>query len=144
MSYTLPTLPYALNALEPHISQKTLEFHYGKHHQAYVNNLNNLVLGTKFENATLEKIVMEARKAGLAGATVFKGIMGFGGTSRIHTSKILRLSEDLPLIIEIVDELTKIEKFLPVVDKIMEEANSGGLITIEKAEIIKYKSVKPK
>jgi Fe-Mn family superoxide dismutase len=60
MSYTLPTLPYALNALEPHISQKTLEFHYGKHHQAYVNNLNNLVLGTKFENATLEKIVMEA------------------------------------------------------------------------------------
>jgi uncharacterized protein len=89
-----------------------------------------------------EKIVMEARKAGLAGATVFKGIMGFGGTSRIHTSKILRLSEDLPLIIEIVDEYTKIEKFLPIVDKIMEESNSGGLITIEKAEIIKYKSVK--
>ena len=89
-----------------------------------------------------EKIVIEARKAGLAGATVFKGIMGFGGTSRIHTSKILRLSEDLPLIIEIVDEFTKIEKFLLVVDKIMEEANSGGLITIEKAEIIKYKSVK--
>jgi PII-like signaling protein len=89
-----------------------------------------------------EKIVIEARKAGLAGATVFKGIMGFGGTSRIHTSKILRLSEDLPLIIEIVDEYTKIEKFLPIVDKIMEESNSGGLITIEKAEIIKYKSVK--
>jgi uncharacterized protein len=89
-----------------------------------------------------EKIVMEARKAGLAGATVFKGIMGFGGTSRIHTSKILRLSEDLPLIIEIVDEYTKIEKFLPIVDQIMEESNSGGLITIEKAEIIKYKSVK--
>jgi PII-like signaling protein len=89
-----------------------------------------------------EKIVIEARKAGLAGATVFKGIMGFGGTSRIHTSKILRLSEDLPLIIEIVDEYSKIEKFLPIVDKIMEESNSGGLITIEKAEIIKYKSVK--
>ena len=89
-----------------------------------------------------EKIVTEARKAGLAGATVFKGIMGFGGTSRIHTSKILRLSEDLPLIIEIVDEYSKIEKFLPIVDKIMEESNSGGLITIEKAEIIKYKSVK--
>jgi uncharacterized protein len=89
-----------------------------------------------------EKIVIEARKFGLAGATVFKGIMGFGGTSRIHTSKILRLSEDLPLIIEIVDEIGKIEKFLPIVDKIMEESNSGGLITIEKAEIIKYKSVK--
>ncbi len=63
MSYTLPTLPYALNALEPHISQKTLEFHYGKHHQAYVNNLNNLVSGTKFENATLETIILEAEGA---------------------------------------------------------------------------------
>jgi len=60
MSYTLPALPYALNALEPHVSQKTLEFHYGKHHQAYVTNLNNLVPGTRFENATLEDIVMGA------------------------------------------------------------------------------------
>ncbi len=85
-----------------------------------------------------EKIVLEARKAGLAGATVFKGIMGFGGSSRIHTAKILRLSEDMPLIIEIVDEVTKIEQFLPVLDNIFEEAGSGGLITIEKAEIIKY------
>jgi PII-like signaling protein len=89
-----------------------------------------------------EKIVFDARKAGLAGATVFKGIMGFGGTSRIHTSKILRLSEDLPLIIEIVDEEAKIENFIPVVDKIFEESNCGGLITLEKAEIIKYTSVK--
>jgi PII-like signaling protein len=89
-----------------------------------------------------EKIVMEARKAGLAGATVFKGIMGFGGTSRIHTSKILRLSEDLPLIIEIVDEETKIENFIPVIDQIFEEANCGGLVTLEKADIIKYSSVK--
>jgi hypothetical protein len=85
-----------------------------------------------------EKIVLEARKAGLAGATVFKGIMGFGGNSRIHTTKILRLSEDLPLIIEIVDEVNKIEGFLPALDKIFEDANSGGLITIEKVEIIKY------
>jgi len=60
MNFELPKLPYALNALEPHISQKTLEFHYGKHHQAYVNNLNNLVKGTQFENATLETIVKEA------------------------------------------------------------------------------------
>ena len=60
MSFELPKLPYALNALEPHISSRTLEFHYGKHHQAYVNNLNNLVPGTKFENASLETIVMEA------------------------------------------------------------------------------------
>jgi superoxide dismutase, Fe-Mn family len=60
MNHTLPALPYALNALEPHISQKTFEFHYGKHHQAYVTNLNNLLPGTKFENLSLEKIVMEA------------------------------------------------------------------------------------
>jgi PII-like signaling protein len=85
-----------------------------------------------------EKIVLEARKAGMAGATVFRGIMGFGGSSMIHTTKILRLSEDLPLIVEIVDEVKKIEDFLPTLDRIFEEANSGGLITIEKAEIIKY------
>ncbi|HEY4787188.1 MAG TPA: Fe-Mn family superoxide dismutase [Bacteroidales bacterium] len=60
MSFELPKLPYAMNALEPHISQKTLEFHYGKHHQAYVNNLNNLVKGTKFESASLETIIKEA------------------------------------------------------------------------------------
>lgn len=60
MSFELPKLPYELNALEPVISQKTLEFHYGKHHQAYVNNLNNLVPGTKFENADLETIIREA------------------------------------------------------------------------------------
>src|SRR5512145_1545129 len=60
MSFELPKLSYALNALEPHISQKTIEFHYGKHHQAYINNLNNLVPGTKFEGASLETIVMEA------------------------------------------------------------------------------------
>lgn len=85
-----------------------------------------------------EKIVLEARKSGLAGATVLKGVMGFGRSSRIHTSKILRLSEDMPIIIEIVDEEEKIKKFLPVLHDIFEEANSGGLITMEKAEIIKY------
>lgn len=89
-----------------------------------------------------EKIVLEARKSGLAGATVFKGIMGFGGSSRIHTAKILRLSEDMPLIIEIVDEIDKIEKFIPELDKIFEKANCGGLITIEKADVIKYVSQK--
>lgn len=87
-----------------------------------------------------EKIVNEARKSHLAGATVFKGIMGFGRTSRIHTAKILRLSEDMPIVIEIVDEEEKIEKFLPVVHDIFEKANCGGLITIEKEEIIKYVS----
>ncbi|TRX70841.1 superoxide dismutase [Carboxylicivirga sp. M1479] len=60
MSFELPKLPYALNALEPVISQKTLEFHYGKHHQAYVNNLNNLIKGTEFENADLDTIVKKS------------------------------------------------------------------------------------
>jgi hypothetical protein len=85
-----------------------------------------------------EKIVIASRENGLAGATVFKGIMGFGANSRIHTAKILRLSEDLPLIIEIVDEVEKIEKFIPVVNEIFESSKCGGLITIEKVEIIKY------
>jgi PII-like signaling protein len=85
-----------------------------------------------------EKIVQEARKLHLAGATVFKGIMSYGKTSRIHTAKILRLSEDMPIVIEIVDDEEKIEKFLPILHDLFEEADCGGLITMEKAEIIKY------
>lgn len=60
MAFELPELPYAKNALEPYISEKTLEFHYGKHHQAYVTNVNNLIKGTEFENATLEEIIAKA------------------------------------------------------------------------------------
>ena len=89
-----------------------------------------------------EEIVLKAREAGLAGATVIKGVMGFGANSKIHTSKLLTLSEDLPLIIEIVDELGKIEKFIPTINEIFENANIGGLVTIEKAEVIKYISRK--
>jgi hypothetical protein len=86
-----------------------------------------------------EKIVIEAKKSGLAGATVFKGIMGFGGNNTtIHTAKLLTISSDLPIIIEIVDEVSKIEAFIPKVDILFEESNCGGLITLEKAEIIKY------
>jgi PII-like signaling protein len=85
-----------------------------------------------------EKITLEARKAGLAGATVFKGIMGFGKNSRIHTAKILRLSEDMPMVIEIVDEAEKIEQFLPALHDMFEKANCGGLITMENVDIIKY------
>ena len=85
-----------------------------------------------------EKIVLEARKAGLAGATVTKGISGFGASSRIHTTKLLRLSEDLPLVVEIVDSEEKIERFVPTLNEIFEQANSGGLITMEKVKIIKY------
>lgn len=89
-----------------------------------------------------EKIVTEARKKGLAGATVYRGIMGYGSNSRIHTAKLLRLSDDMPLVIEIVDTEEKINSFIPVVEEIFEEANAGGLITIEAAEIIKYTSTK--
>lgn len=60
MAFTLPALPYAKNALQPHISEETLDYHYGKHHQAYVNNLNNLIPGTPFENLSLEEIMMKA------------------------------------------------------------------------------------
>jgi len=89
-----------------------------------------------------EKIVTEAKAHGLAGVTVTKGIMGFGKNSRIHTAKILRLSEDLPIVIEIVDAEEKIEAFKSILDKLFEENASGGLITIEKVEIIKYISSK--
>ncbi|MFZ1292242.1 MAG: DUF190 domain-containing protein [Melioribacteraceae bacterium] len=85
-----------------------------------------------------EKIVVKAREAHLAGATVYKGIMGFGKNSKIHTSKVLRLSEDLPLVIEIVDNEENIQKFLPILDELLEKSNSGGLITIEQATIIKH------
>ena len=60
MAHELPKLPYAIDALEPHISKRTIEFHYGKHHQAYVNNLNNLLPGTEFENSSLEEIIKKA------------------------------------------------------------------------------------
>lgn len=81
-----------------------------------------------------EAIVMKAKEAGMAGATVLRGPMGFGLSSRIHTAKILDLSEDLPMVIEIVDTQEKIDKFLEVIDPMM----TGGLITVEKATVIQY------
>jgi hypothetical protein len=85
-----------------------------------------------------EALVLKARELGLAGATVWRGIEGYGAASRIHTAKILRLSEDLPVLIEIVDLEEKIRQALPHLDAMMEAAGGGGLITLEKAEIIKY------
>jgi PII-like signaling protein len=82
-----------------------------------------------------EVIVDEARKRGMAGATVLRGIMGFGAHSRMHTAKVLRLSEDLPVIIEIVDKPERIEAFLPDLDKMIRE----GLITLERANVIAYR-----
>jgi PII-like signaling protein len=86
-----------------------------------------------------EVIVYKAREAGLAGATVLRGVEGFGAKSRvIHTAKLLRLSEDLPFIVEIVDTEEKIREFIPIVDGLFEETGCGGLVTLEKAEVIKY------
>ena len=82
-----------------------------------------------------EVIVMKARELRMAGATVTRGIMGFGAESRIHAAKVLRLSEDLPVVIEIVDEPGKIEAFIPFLDEVVRE----GLITRERVEVIKYR-----
>ncbi|HEY3347327.1 MAG TPA: DUF190 domain-containing protein [Nitrospirota bacterium] len=85
-----------------------------------------------------EAIVMAARREGLAGATVFKGVMGYGAHSRVHTHKLLELSEDLPVVVEIVDAPEKIEDFLPELDKIMQE----GLVTVERAKVLVYRAAK--
>lgn len=82
-----------------------------------------------------EAIVLKARELNLAGATVVRGIMGYGANSRLHTAKILRLSEDLPMVIEIVDTEEKIKLLLPFLDENVRE----GLITLEKVQVIKYR-----
>ena len=82
-----------------------------------------------------EAIVMEARRRGLAGATVVKGFMGFGAHSRIHTAKLLELSQDLPIVVEIVDAPEKIEAFMPDLEQMV----GDGLITLERAEVLLYR-----
>ena len=82
-----------------------------------------------------EEIVLKAREAGLAGTTVLRGVMGFGRHSFIHTTKILRLSEDMPMVVEVVDSLEKIEQFLPVLDELITE----GLVTVERVKVIHYR-----
>jgi len=81
-----------------------------------------------------EAIVLKAREMHLAGATVLRGPIGFGHSNRIHTAKILRLSFDLPIIVEIVDTQQQIDKFLPFLDELM----STGIVTIEKVDVIRY------
>jgi len=83
-----------------------------------------------------EAIVLAAREQGLAGATVLRGPMGFGANSHIHTAKILRLSEDLPMIVEIVDSEDKIHEFIPVLDDMVAE----GLITLETVHVLRYRA----
>jgi PII-like signaling protein len=81
-----------------------------------------------------EALVLKAREVGLAGATVLRGPLGYGHSSHLHTAKILRLSNDLPLVVEIVETQAKIDAFLPVLDEMME----SGLVTIEKARVLRY------
>ena len=91
----------------------------------------------RWENHPLyEAIVRAARERHLAGATVLRGPMGFGKSSRLHTAKILRLSMDLPMVIEIVDSAEKIEAFLPVLDPMIR----GGLVTLENVRVVAYRA----
>jgi len=82
--------------------------------------------------------VERAREFGMAGATVIRGVESFGAGSRIHTAKLLELSEDLPFVIEIVDTEEMVDKFLPVVEDLFEKAGCGGMITEEKVNVIHY------
>ena len=96
--------------------------------------------GDRYQGKPLyEAIVLKAREMHLAGATVLRGPMGFGHSSRLHTAKILRLSEDLPFVIEIVDADEKIDAFLPVLDTMM----GSGLVTLEKVKVLRYGEVQP-
>jgi PII-like signaling protein len=93
----------------------------------------------RFQNRPLhEAIVLKARELHLAGATVLRGHMGFGHSSHIHTNKILRLSQDLPVVVEIVDSKEKIDTFLPLLDQMM----TSGLVTIEKVQVLQYGDAK--
>ena len=93
--------------------------------------------GDKWHGQPLyEAIVLKARELHLAGATVLRGPMGFGAHSRLHTAKVLRLSEDLPMVIEIVDSREKIDELLPHIDDMVKE----GLVTLEKVQVIKYRA----
>ena len=85
-----------------------------------------------------EAIVARALEAGLAGTTVVRGLMGFGAKSRVHTAKVLRLSEDLPIVVEIVDRRERIEAFLPTLDEMV----ADGLVTLERIQVITYRAAK--
>ena len=97
----------------------------------------------KIEHQPLyEAIVFKAKETGLAGATVLKGVLGYGANSLVHSVKLWDISPDMPVIIEIVDSEDKINAFIPLVKEMFEKAGSGGLITLEKAEIIMYIATK--
>ncbi|HEX6845461.1 MAG TPA: DUF190 domain-containing protein [Chitinophagaceae bacterium] len=93
----------------------------------------------RIDHQTLyEAILLSARERGLAGGTVLKGIMSYGASSHIHLARLIELSQDLPIVIEIVDKAEKIDDFLPVVNDLFEKCGKGGLITIEKVDVLYY------
>ena len=97
----------------------------------------------KSQNKPLyEELVYAAKRQGIAGATVLRGILSYGASSRIHTAKLLDLSYDLPIVVEIVDRSEKIERFLETANELIEEAACGALITVEKVEVMRYRSKK--
>ncbi len=85
-----------------------------------------------------EAIVFAAREMGLAGATVLRGVEGYGADSVVHTARLLRLSEDLPIVIEVVEIPERLDAFVARIEAMLDDANCGGLITLERAEIIRY------
>jgi uncharacterized protein len=89
-----------------------------------------------------EAILLAARERGLAGGTVLKGIMSYGASTRIHVARLIELSEDLPIVIEIVDNAEKIDSFISVVNDLFERCGRGGLITLEKVDVLYYKPKK--
>jgi uncharacterized protein len=89
-----------------------------------------------------EAILLAAREKGLAGGTVLKGIMSYGASTRIHVARLIELSEDLPIVIEIVDNAEKIDSFIPVVHDLFEKCGRGGLITVEKVDVLYYRPKK--
>jgi len=97
----------------------------------------------KYEHQSLyEALVFAAKKQGIAGATVLRGILAYGASSRIHTAKLLDLSFDLPVVIEIVDHKEKIDEFLETANQMIERSGGGALITIEDVEVIHYRPKK--
>lgn len=86
-----------------------------------------------------EAILLAAKEKGMAGGTVLKGIMSFGASTRIHVARLIELSEDLPIVVEIVDRAEKIDSFIPIVNDLFEKCGRGGLITVEKVDVLYYK-----
>ncbi|WP_321517055.1 DUF190 domain-containing protein [Marinifilum fragile] len=93
-----------------------------------------------YQRPLYEAIVYGAKKYGMAGVTVHRGIMSFGASSRIHTSKIFALADDLPIIVEIVDSTEKVEGFLHILELLIEKSGGGGMITMEQVDVIRYQA----